>query len=397
MALVQHESWFSRLAGSIKGIFVGVLIALVAVPVLFWNEGRAVYRARTLAEGRGAVVADVSIEQVNAANEGKLVHMTGVAESHETLADDKFGVSVDKAIKLERIVEMFQWHEKKHTETKDKLGGGKTKVITFEYRKDWSANPIDSGDFEPSERDQYGEGNPPMPFQGIDVHAKEVDLGAFRLNEQQIRSIHSSEDVPLPELTETVQSDPQLSGIRKDNGYYYVGKNPGSPQVGDLRIKFREIGPTEISLIYQQSGNTFTDYVTPNGTINIFREGKKTADQLFTEEETLNKVWLWLLRIGGFVMMSIGFGLVLRPLAVLSDVVPFLGGLVGFGVGIIAMLVAAGISLVTISIAWLFYRPLFAILLIAVAVGLFFLARMFLSKNQPTSGVIDVDQPVLMD
>ena len=397
MSIVRHESWFSRLAGSIKGIFAGGLIALIAIPLMFWNEGRAVYRARTLAEGREAVIEDVPIDQVDGSNEGKLVHMTGTAESHETLTDDKFAISVDKAIKLERVVEMFQWHESEHRESKKKLGGGKTTVITFEYRKEWSQQAIDSSNFEPSERAQYGEGNPPMPFQNETFYANEVDLGAFQLSEDQIRSIHSSENVPLNQPTVALKDDPQLAEISLDGDYYYIGKDPQNPNVGDIRVKFREVGPTEVSLIYKQAGNSFAWYKTPNGTISIFREGKRTADELFTEEETINTTILWAIRLGGFVMMAIGIGLMLRPLAVLSDVVPFFGGLVGFGVGIIAILVAAGVSLVTISIAWLFYRPLFAIALIAVAAGLFFIARTFLAKNQPTSGVLEVNQPVVMD
>lgn len=94
-------------------------------------------------------------------------------------------------------------------------------------------------------------------------------------------------------------------------------------------------------------------------------------------------------------MMTVGFGLVLRPLAVLGDVVPFLGGLVGFGVGVIAFLAASGISLITISIAWLFYRPLFAILLMVIAAALFFVARSFLgSRGNETPVEPDYSSPV---
>jgi len=46
----------SRLGASIKGVLVGVVMVTAAFPVLFWNEGRAVQTAKSLAEGRGAVV-----------------------------------------------------------------------------------------------------------------------------------------------------------------------------------------------------------------------------------------------------------------------------------------------------------------------------------------------------
>lgn len=92
--------------------------------------------------------------------------------------------------------------------------------------------------------------------------------------------------------------------------------------------------------------------------------------------------------------MAVGIGLILRPLAVLSDVVPFLGGLVGFGIAIIALLVAGALSLVTISIAWLFYRPLLGITLLVIAALMIFLARRFLMQNR--SNVIEIEQPVVL-
>ena len=48
-----RQSWFSRIGGAFKGILVGGLLFLVAFPLEFWNEGRAVYRSKTLAEGKG--------------------------------------------------------------------------------------------------------------------------------------------------------------------------------------------------------------------------------------------------------------------------------------------------------------------------------------------------------
>ncbi len=50
--------------------------------------------------------------------------------------------------------------------------------------------------------------------------------------------------------------------------------------------------------------------------------------------------------------------------------VPGAGTIVGAGAGIIAFLVAAPASLITIAIAWLFYRPLIGIILIVIAVAL---------------------------
>ena len=52
---VTHQSWGSRLGGAFKGIVFGIILFIVSFPLLFWNEGRAVKRHKTLEEGGGAV------------------------------------------------------------------------------------------------------------------------------------------------------------------------------------------------------------------------------------------------------------------------------------------------------------------------------------------------------
>src|SRR5262245_25115670 len=105
------QGWLSRLMGSIKSVLVGLVLFVVAFPILFWNEGNSVKTAKSLEEGAGVVVT-VAADSVAAANDGKLVHLNGEATTTETLADDEFGVSVN-AIKLIRGVEMYQWDEEK--------------------------------------------------------------------------------------------------------------------------------------------------------------------------------------------------------------------------------------------------------------------------------------------
>lgn len=60
--LVERSSqgWFSRIMESIKGVLFGLVLIVVALPLLFVNEGCAVKIAKGLGEGRGQVVAGVS-------------------------------------------------------------------------------------------------------------------------------------------------------------------------------------------------------------------------------------------------------------------------------------------------------------------------------------------------
>ena len=149
------QGWFSRIVDSIKGIVVGLGMTVVAFPILFWNEGRAVQTAQSLEEGAGAVVS-VSADRVDAANEGRLVHLTGTSAASAPVRDEDFGFSTP-ALKLVRKVEMYQWKEEEKSETKKKLGGGEETVTTYTYEKAWSSDPIDSSQFqEPSGHENPG-------------------------------------------------------------------------------------------------------------------------------------------------------------------------------------------------------------------------------------------------
>ena len=81
--------------------------------------------------------------------------------------------------------------------------------------------------------------------------------------------------------------------------------------------------------------------------------------------------------------MTLGFSLVFKPLSVLADVIPFLGNLVGAASGIIAAMLAAGISLIIIAISWITFRPLSAvpILLIAGAALLFGIKKLVAKRS----------------
>jgi len=85
------------------------------------------------------------------------------------------------------------------------------------------------------------------------------------------------------------------------------------------------------------------------------------------------------LRVLGFLLMALGLYMIFNPLAVLADVLPILGSLAGAGIGFFAGAVALFLSLVTIALAWLFYRPLLGITLLVLAgaglAGLIYLAR----------------------
>ena len=370
---VTNQSWFGRIGGAIKGILVGLVMIVIAFGLLFWNEGRSVERYKTLKEGSGAVVLSKA-DSVDPKNEGKLVHVTGKADTTETLKDPVFEISA-QALKLERSVEMYQWKESSQTTTKKKLGGGKKKITTYTYDKVWSDHVINSSRFKHPD----GHQNPSrLPYKPVSFYAEKVTLGAFTLPLELISRIGGDEQLPVePKDVPLTISATTLAA----NGEFYVGFSPDAPEIGDARVSFRVLHPKTVSIIAKQVGNSFEPYETKaGGNIELLENGTRSAAAMFKNEAHSNKVLTWILRLVGFVLMLIGFSLIFSPLSVVADVVPLAGSIVGAGTGIIAFLLSLVISLFTIGFAWIFYRPLIGVPLVVVAIALIVMTRGKLKK-----------------
>src|SRR5689334_23189517 len=252
---VSNEGWLSRIGSSIKGVFVGGVLVLVCVGVLFWNEGRAVKEAKRIEEGQTACVS-VDSAKVDPANENKEIHISADATTPEKPSDDVFGVSAP-AIRLKRTVEMYQWKEKKETETHKKLGGGEEKVTTYTYSKAWDDDAIDSSEFKHPE----GHQNPPKPFPNAIQNASKVMVGAFKLTPRLVEMMENF--VPLAMSADTASLPASIKdSVKVNGGGFYIGQDPNSPSVGDARVIFSVVKPGPISVIGQQIGNTFQPFVS---------------------------------------------------------------------------------------------------------------------------------------
>jgi hypothetical protein len=370
------KSWFGRIGNSFGGAVIGLALIVGMVVLLFWNEGRAVQTARSLAEGAGAVVS-VGADSVDAGNEGKLIHVSGPVTTDATPSDTDFGISA-QGVRLVRNVEMYQWKEESHSETQKKLGGGEETVTTYSYSKTWDDSYDNSGEF----KQPGGHENPSMEIHGENFQIPDGKLGAFTLDQPVLSQIGGDKALPLkPDQQAAIQA--AYAGTKKlsvVDGGIYLGWNPSSPVVGDYRIKY-ELAPLgTISVIGQQSGSQFVSYQTQAGdALLMVDDGNVPADQMFKEAEQANKVITWIIRGVGLLLLAIGFGLFMSPIGVLADVIPFLGSIVRLGTGIIAFFLAVIVGTITIAIAWFYYRPLLAIGILVVgaliATGVVYLGR----------------------
>ena len=360
---VTTKSFGSRLGGSIKGILFGIVLVLVALGVLFWNEGRAVKTYKALKEGAGLVMS-VGIDKVDQANDGKLVHISGQAETTESLSDPDFGISAT-AIRLERNVEMYQWKESSKSETKKKLGGGEETVTTYTYNKEWSSRLIDSSGFKVPD----GHTNPSsMAYPEQSYQAGQVTVGSFTLSPGLVSKIGGAEKITLTALPDNM-TDVVKTRAKLYEGGLFMGWNPQNPQLGDMKVSFTVVKPGPVSIVAQQTGNSFQPYQTTVGRpIELLEQGILPADQMFKAAQSRNTMLTWVLRLGGFLVMLFGMSTILRPIAVFGSVIPALGSLLGAGTFLISLLVSVVLSFVTMAVAWIVYRPLLGIALLAVAV-----------------------------
>lgn len=400
--VVTSKNIFQRLGGSIKGIFGGFIMFLLAFPLLFWGEKRAIDEYKNLQQGRGAVV-EAPADKIDPALDGKLVHVTGDAVVHDVLEDPLFGISV-AALGLERKVEMYQWVEDSKQETVKKLGGTEETTTTYSYDKKWQPRLVNSGAFH----DPLFHRNPSeMPYENLSLRSSNTTMGPYKLPEAVIRGVGTYEPLlitaemlaeapeELPqgptveeqpeeptaeepteeqpeEPTAEEQPEKQSARLKLDQGRIYLGKDPASPNIGDVRFSFTVVKPGPISVIAGQTGETFRAFTSDKVKKGLLltANGHQSADEMFTSAEKANKILAWVIRFGGWLMMFLGLSAVVRPLSVAADVVPFLGRIVGGVSSFVIFLIATLLAVLTIAVCWVLVRPLLGVALLVVVIGL---------------------------
>lgn len=372
----SYESWGSRLGGSCMGAIIGLVLIVVGIGVLFWNEGRAIQLAKSLAEGAAEVVT-VSADKVEAGNEGKEVHLSGPCKFSGAVQDPQTGVSIEAAV-LSRQVEMYQWKETSHSTTDKHIGGGESTRTTYDYDRQWSSQFINSHDFKhPADHTNPAR----MPMTASKFVAAPLHVGEFELSSELADKISPDEPVMLTTPQAAAAAKILKGKVSLSDGMLYisatsaagsgtsdagnleasdpvVGQAPATPQIGDVRITYKVAKPATLSIVAQQVGGKLAPFATSaGGTIALVEAGTQSAEAMFKHEEHRANVLCWALRGGGFAALFIGLLLLGSPLTTFLDVLPFLGSLAGVGIGAMAFVLALAGSLITIAIGYITYRP----------------------------------------
>lgn len=370
-----HKSYGKRIGESFKGIGTGIVLIILGIWALVWNEGRSVKRIKELNRGEKDVVS-IDCATINPANDNRLVHFYGRAVTSAVLNDEQFALSITNELRFIRHTEMYQWREESKEEKKQNVGGSEDTVITYEYKKSWETQIVDSSRFE----QQEGHANPTgFRYPSKTIVADNVKIGAFRIPRDNVARIGNPIAMTFGVSTNRViPAGIPTNAVATETGWYIPGPGNGTPtmpQIGDERVSFSHVPQNDASFIAVQLGDSFAKSTPKYGPV-MQMDGICTTEEMFTDARNANSFFTWIIRLLGFIMIFGGFKAVLEPIKTIADVLPFLGKIIGFGTKFVAFVVALAISLLTIAISWLAYRPLISIPLLVIAGALvFFLVR----------------------
>lgn len=374
---VTHVSWFTRIARAMMGAMIGGLLVVGGVVLLVWNEGNAIKDIKANKEIEREV-STVASGMVDDANDGKLVHVTGKADTEEVLRSNLFGLE-EVALNLTWTAEIYQWVEKEETETVTETvtdGGEERTVTTYSYDEQWVETAVDSSQFAIP---KGHENNTRRRFKSGRKLARKVTLDAFRLPMGLVERISNPEPLPIQNPSERAAQWGQVT-----DGTFHTG-DLENPRVGDERVNFTVTRPLNVSVMAQQVGDSFVEYMTESGKGKfLISNGTISAAQMVEAEKDKAAFLRWALRACGAFLLFIGFWFVLAPLSTAASIIPFLGWLVGLAAGAIAFFLSAAISLVVIGLSWFYFRPLLGIpMLIGALVCFVLVLKQMPSTQQP--------------
>ncbi|KAL4220896.1 Transmembrane protein 43 [Mactra antiquata] len=371
-----NPGYLKRVGSSLSGVLVGIVLLFVASGVLFWNEGRAVQTAKSLDEGLSMVVPLKSPNVISLDNEGKLVHFIGNVQTSKVLSDPEYNIAV-QAVKLKRIVEMYQWIEHERERKYDE-GNGKTRVEKeYTYSQEWRTDVVKSTGYD----DAFNHRNPSsMSVAAKSLVADQVDVGQFSLSDGLVSKISNFKQLPIDHRYKPGRTDVQMF-----DGYIYHSKNPIQPETGDIRIKFEyagisgqsSLGPQmTVTIVARQINGKVLPYQTVAGDqLEILYEGKLSPKEVFGREKAQNTLLTWGIRLAGWLVMFVGFSCLTKIIATLVDWVPIVRDLVAAGVTLMNVSLAISWSLTVIAFGWIYYRPLLGIGILAMAMTPFVMSR----------------------
>jgi len=355
---------------SIKQIWWGFLLIFLSLGLLRRNEGNYVETKESLEEFGGKIVS-VASDTVDPANNGLPIHIQWSVQTTETIGDEDFLLMAPTgALRVMRIVEMYQRVETSKTETKENAWWSQTETTTYDYSKEWSSDVIDSSTF----KERQTPPNPgSMPYSPWEDTVSSATVGAFVLSSDQIKQVPWSQAlVPDDNVIFWLDLATQSRAVVRD-GKLFIGQTtkPGTtPAIGDVRISWKYVPATDVSIIAQQNNDRLQDYQTSRGkSFFLLHQGRKSADVMIADEQSTNTTIAWVVRVLGILFCIIGFKMIFSILPTIASVLPIFGWIVGAGIDLVAWVLWFSLGFIMIALAWLRFRQLVSIVLLVIGIG----------------------------
>ena len=355
-----------------SGILGGLLLLVIGIGLLWWNEGRTVKTQSGINEA-SKNFTQIKSDKIDTKYDGKLISTNGnldLTESPE-LKDDKFGITI-KSAKLERYVEMYQWEE--HCTTND------NNVRKCHYEKVWEDRAINSSNFDKPDHNNPEE----MPYENTTYVADNAKLGKFTIPTELLNNLSTNKTKNEDELK--TEYNKSVENLKISGKYLTNAEDIEKPEIGNIRISFKYSDAKKISVLAVQNDNSFKQYTAKKGkVIYVIKEGTYTGKEILQQMTKQNKFLKWLLRGIGTLLVIMSIASLFDPIQKLANFIPIVRNIVSIGIGIVSFVIGLAISLLVIAIAWFRYRPILSIVLIAIVIGLIVFLKTRNSNNtEPT-------------
>ena len=260
----------SRIIGAIL-LAIGALAILVAFP--------HVDKMINHSSSDGAIAAEY--DKINSANIGKLIKVSGRLENEGAMKDEAFGISRD-AVKLKRVVEVYQWKKKCSDICK--------------YDQGWHEGLINSSEYDASHK------NPTeVQFESQEFMSEKTTFGAYQIPSALLHKLDYDTTLGPDELIEVYTGD-----LTVFNEYLTNSVDPLSPKIGDYRISYRYVKDKDITVTAQLAGDTLAEYRrSDKSTVFEIVEGT-TDNEAQNDTNILANILFSLLMIGGVLIVIVG-------------------------------------------------------------------------------------------
>jgi hypothetical protein len=390
---VEELDWFSRIGESFRSIGFACLAIIISFIVLIYNEGQTI--VNQVAQSAIPISSTVANQQ----HVGKLISMSGVITSNETLGDGLF-IKPGKYIVLGRSIEIYGWRERRNKQTKNKVGGSQTRITTATYDKIW----IPLNDFNSEKVSLLGNDtsvvestkstsflqpqnhqNPNPTINDASFKVSSAKIGLFNLDMQsfQLPTSGSFEEafgkaftgyveLPTPTFLQlSKQNTTASANLTNTYNYAYQGSgNLDSPNVGDLRMRYATLNSdANVTVIGKLANNNqIVPYVHKNHhrLYRIFLGNQTQASQRIKKED---ETFTWAFRFIALLLMWYGFRVIAEPVNIILDFIPLFGS-VGRAVSSFSTLI---VSLTLTISTIIIYHITYNLLYVAIAIPLLFL------------------------